>query len=141
VTDDDVAMVEYHIDASCCASLFEEKPCQLPFGDNLSVRKPILTNTVMFTGQAVDFVFLFNHSSGHSEQRPDSLNRNIMNRLFRGKNTAARQSTIIEQEKGYLGAFPRILEPGATQSLVFSQFDSGPFWMLAVKKEDTRHDK
>ena len=51
---------------------------------------------------AVDFVFLFDHSSGHSKQRPDGLNEHRMNRLFGGKNAASMQNTIIEHEKGYL---------------------------------------
>ena len=38
---------------------------------------------------AVDFVFLFDHSSGHSKQRPDGLNEHRMNRLFGGKNAAS----------------------------------------------------
>ncbi len=266
VTDDGVAMAEYHIDSST-GTFFDEQLRQLPLGGNLSVRKPIGTNFVMFVGQgeaifkqflfhsmmwvgpsgerpllhkdeeigtmisaficrelglvrriseqvldevnfqrqgkqyadreaaieilgstnksplthdkspflvfieygenregywtynntvlqfedavdvlkvmypAVDFVFLFDHSSGHSKQQPDGLNQNRMNRLFGRKNVGAMRNTIIEQEEGYLGAFPRILEPGATQSLVFSQSDSGPFWMTEQEREETRHDK
>jgi hypothetical protein len=51
VTDDDVATVEHQIEDALCGAFFEEKLCQLPFEGNLSVRKPILTNTVMFIGQ------------------------------------------------------------------------------------------
>jgi hypothetical protein len=36
---------------------------------------------------------------------------------------------LIKQEKGYLGPFPRILNPGDIQSLVFKSTDDGPFWM------------
>jgi hypothetical protein len=64
-----------------------------------------------------------------------------MNRLFGGKNAGAMRNTMIEDKEGYLGAFPRILEPGATQSLVFTQSDFGPFWMSDEEKEETRHDK
>ena len=88
-----------------------------------------------------DFVFLFDHSAGHAKQRPDGLNQHRMNQLFGGK-TAPMQSTIIAQEEGYLGAFPRVLEPGDTQSLVFALSDSGPFWMSSdLEKEESRHDK
>ncbi|KAI2490953.1 hypothetical protein MHU86_23612 [Fragilaria crotonensis] len=37
--------------------------------------------------------------------------------------------TIIERESGFLGPYERILEPGQTQQLVFSETDTGPFWM------------
>ncbi len=50
VTNDGVAMVEYHIDTSIC-TFFEEQPCHLPLGGNLSVRRPIGTSVAMFMGQ------------------------------------------------------------------------------------------
>jgi hypothetical protein len=86
---------------------------------------------------AVDFVFLFDHNSGHSKQQPDGLNQNRMNRLFCGKSAGAIRNIIIKEEEGYLGAFPRILEPGATQSLVFTSSDSGTFWMSKQEREET----
>ena len=67
-----------------------------------------------------DFVFLFDHSSGHGKQQPDGLNQHQMNQSFGGK-TMPRQSTIIRQEEGFLGPFPCMVEPGDTHT--------GPFWM------------
>jgi hypothetical protein len=87
-----------------------------------------------------DFVFLFDHSAGHAKQRPDGLNQHRMNRAFGGK-TALMQSTVIKQEEGYLGPFPRIAEPGDTLSLVFLSSDIGPFWMSDAEKEESRFDK
>jgi hypothetical protein len=87
-----------------------------------------------------DFIFLFDHSAGHAKQRPDGLNQHRMNRLFGGK-TPPMRDTIIVQEQGYLGAFQRILQPGDIPTLVFSQSDSGPFWMSNTQKEESRHDK
>ena len=87
-----------------------------------------------------DFVFLFDHSSGHAKQRPDGLNQHRMNRAFGGK-AAPMRNTVIMQEEGFLGPFPRILEPGDTQSLVFASSDSGPFWMCDAEKEDCRLDQ
>ena len=87
-----------------------------------------------------DFVFLFDHSSGHAKQRPDGLNHHRMNRTFGGKANRMRD-TIIESEEGYLGKFPRILEPGNTQSLVFTESDPGPFWLSDAKREECRHDQ
>jgi hypothetical protein len=82
-----------------------------------------------------DFVFLFDHNSWHAKQQPDGLNQHRMIRSFCGK-TAPMQNTIITQEEGFLGPFPRIVEPGDTQCLVFSSCDSGPFWMCDAERED-----
>ena len=45
-----------------------------------------------------DFVFLFDHSAGHSKQRPDGLNQHRMNRSYGGK-AAAMQDTLITQQE------------------------------------------
>ncbi|KAI2495669.1 hypothetical protein MHU86_18853 [Fragilaria crotonensis] len=37
--------------------------------------------------------------------------------------------TVIERESGFLGPYPRILEPGQIQHLTFDETDAGPFWM------------
>ena len=63
-----------------------------------------------------------------------------MNRAFGGK-TAPMRDTIIAQEEGFVGPFPRIVEPGDTQCLVFLSSDTGPFWMCNTEKEDSRLDK
>jgi hypothetical protein len=89
---------------------------------------------------AYDFVFLFDHSAGHAKQRPDGLNQHRMNRSFGGK-AAPMHSTIILCEQGYLGTFPRILEPGDTQELVFSAADTGPFWMSSSDREESRRNQ
>jgi hypothetical protein len=81
-----------------------------------------------------DFIFHFYHSLGHAKQRPDGLNHHKMNRTFGGKATRMR-NTFIEQEQGFLGNFPSILEAGDTQSLVFSDSDPGPFWLSDAKKK------
>jgi hypothetical protein len=67
---------------------------------------------------AYNFVFLFDHSAAHAKQRPDGLNQHQMNRSF-GEKAAPMRSTMILCELGYLGTFPRILEPGDTQELVY----------------------
>ena len=87
-----------------------------------------------------DFVFLFDHSAGHAKQRPDGLNQHRMNQSFGGKIPLMRD-TLIAQEEGYLGQFPRVLEPGDIQSLVYSQADIGPFWMSCIERDESRHDK
>jgi hypothetical protein len=58
VADDCTDLVEYHIDTSY---EFQERLSLLHFGENLSVRKPIGSNTVIFVGQdeAIFKQFLF----------------------------------------------------------------------------------
>jgi hypothetical protein len=86
-----------------------------------------------------EFVYLFDHSSGHSKQRPDGLNSIHMNKGFGGKVPPMR-TTKIEKEEGYLGPFPRTLHPGQVQHLVFQSSDSGPFWMSNEERRLCRHD-
>jgi hypothetical protein len=74
------------------------------------------------------FVFVFDHSLGHTKERPDGLNALRMNKSFVGKSPAM-HPTVIERESGFLGPYPRILEPGQKQPLMFTETDIGPFWM------------
>ena len=50
------------------------------------------------------------------------------------------RDTLIEQEDGFLGPFPRILKPGDIQSTVFGASDSVPFWLSDQQGEDSRLD-
>jgi hypothetical protein len=88
----------------------------------------------------VHFVFLFDHSSGHAKQRPDGLNASRMNKSFGGKGPAM-HPTLIEREFGFLGPFQRILAPGQTQQLVFTDTDEGPFWMTPDDRIQNRFDQ
>jgi hypothetical protein len=103
----------------------------LQFEDTIDVLKVMYPN--------FKFVYLFDHSSGHSKTRPDGLNVSRMNKSYGGKQTAMR-STVIEREEGFLGPFQRHLQVGDTQHLMFQPTDTGPFWMSEEKKEATRHD-
>ena len=55
-----------------------------------------------------DFVFLFDHSSGHAKQRPDGLNHLRMNRSYGGKAAAHMRTYLIKQEEA---GIPRQLPP------------------------------
>ena len=88
----------------------------------------------------VHFIFLFDHSSGHAKQRPDGLNASRMNKSFGGKGQMM-HSSLIEKEIGFLGPYPRILEPGQTQQLVFTETDLGPFWMTPDDRIQNRLDQ
>ena len=103
----------------------------LQFEDTVDVLKVMYPN--------YKFVYLFDHSSGHSKQRPDGLNASRMNKGFGGKHIPMR-STVIEEEEGFLGPFQRQLQVGNTQHLVFQSTDIGPFWMSQEEREGNRHD-
>jgi hypothetical protein len=87
-----------------------------------------------------DYLFLFDHSSGHDKQRSDGLNVKKMTKSFGGTQRKMRD-TMIKQEHGYLGPCLWLLNPGDTQSMVFKDTDNGPFWMSRAEQEKTRHNK
>ena len=88
-----------------------------------------------------DYLFLFDHSCGHDRQREDGLNVENMSKSFGGKQSNLRD-TLIKEEAGYLGTFPRILSPGDVQHMVFQPSnDPGPFWFNETAKEENRKDK
>ena len=91
-----------------------------------------------------DFVFLFDHSAGHAKQRPDGLNHHRMNSSLRRQECMPlMRDTIMIQEEGYLGPFPRILEPGDTQCPL-SSLHLGLRSVLDVKRRkgrECRYDK
>ena len=70
------------------------------------------------------FCFLLDQSSGHGRQREGSLNANLMNKNFGGKQGKLRD-TIIKD----LGPYHHILLLGDTQSMIFNEVDPGPFYM------------
>ena len=92
---------------------------------------------IMYLGW--DFVFLFDHSSGHAKQRPDGLNAAKMNKSFGGKSPEMRQ-TLIAKEEGFLGPFEQAVAVGQEQHLVFQPGDKGPFWMIPQEREENRND-
>jgi hypothetical protein len=63
-----------------------------------------------------------------------------MSKSFGGKQTKLRETRIM-QEQGYLGKFPRSLQPDDTQRMVFYDDDDGPFWMTPAKCNEQRYDK
>jgi hypothetical protein len=85
------------------------------------------------------FLFLFDHSCGHDRAREDALNVNNMNTGYGGKQTRM-HDTVITHEKGYLGPFARQLQVGDTQSMVWKEGDTGPYWMTEAEREQNRKD-
>ena len=88
-----------------------------------------------------DFLFLFDHSCGHDRHREDGLNVEKMSKSYGGRAQRKMCETMIKQSQGYLGPHSPKLQVGDVQSMVFSAPDSGPFWMTAVQRADTSHDR
>ncbi len=80
-----------------------------------------------------DYLFLFDHSCGHDKQREDGLNVENMSKIFGGKQARLHDS-LIKNNEGYLGLFPKILQPGDIQSMVFQHDDPEPFWLPAEER-------
>ncbi len=86
-----------------------------------------------------DFIFLFDHSSGHAKKRVGGLDAAKMNVKHGGMQPRMHPSKI-EKEDGYLGPFERVLEVGATQRFVWVEGDTGPFYLSDGEKEKQRFD-
>jgi hypothetical protein len=82
-------------------------------------------------GSKYEFLFLFDHSCGHDRMRPDALNVFSMNVGF-GGTAKHMHDTIIQNDDGYLGPFPRQLKVGDVQSFVFSEDDEGPLMGISI---------
>ena len=76
-----------------------------------------------------DFIFYFDHSSGHDRLRPDGLNAKMMNKGYGGTQLNMRESTI--KDETYLGLYshPHKLHIGDTQHMQFQPNDYGPFYL------------
>ncbi|KAI2496326.1 hypothetical protein MHU86_18198 [Fragilaria crotonensis] len=62
-----------------------------------------------------------------------------MNRSYGGRQRTCEQR--LSNKKRIPRQLPRTLEPGDTQSLVFSESDSGPFWLSDSQRDECRRDK
>jgi hypothetical protein len=88
-----------------------------------------------------DFLFFFNHSSGHDKLRPNGLNSNTMNKNYGGDQNNMRDSKI--KNKSYLDPFhhPQKLRVGQTQSMQFALDDNGPFYLSEEKRQQLKFDQ
>ena len=92
-----------------------------------------------------DFVFLFDHSSGHAKKRLGGLDVKQMNRGWGG---AILRDTIIEDKDGFLGPYhdaslPWMVKVGDTQSLVYKtekDLQFGPVELSDEQREARRED-
>jgi hypothetical protein len=99
--------------------------------------------TTIFDNQ-YEYVFLFDHSSGHAKNRVGCINVTSMTKGFGGE---LLQNTKNEQSDGYLGPFhdvnnPKMVQVGDEQQMVYSigaHGDDGPFYLTPEKREASRH--
>ena len=91
-------------------------------------------------GNKYEYIFYFDHSSGHDRNRPDGLNENEMNKYYGGKQPKMRKTEI--KNNSYLGNYdhPEKLKVGQKQAMVFLPGDSGPFYLSADERERRRND-
>jgi hypothetical protein len=87
-----------------------------------------------------DYLFLFDHSSGHDKQRPDGLCAARMTKGFGRAQPKMRPSIILSAD--YLGRYdhPWILSVGQDQVMVFHDGDRGPFWLSDAERAKRKYD-
>ena len=93
--------------------------------------------TVLYSS-LYEFVFFFDHSSGHDRLRPDGLNSNGLNVYYGGEQQNMRKSEI--KDDTYLGPFPSQLSIGDTHSFQFEITDEGPFHFSREERVQRRFD-
>jgi len=85
-----------------------------------------------------EFVFLFDHSQGHSKKRVGALQSMNVNLMFGGEQPIMRDSQITQ---GCLGTFSPKLNVGDIQKMFFQSTDEGPFYFSDREKEFRRFDQ
>ena len=98
-------------------------------------------------GEEYDFVFMFDHSSGHAKKRYHGLD---------GENNNVKQGgilqhpTFIKTKDDYLGPFynpnnRRMVKVGQFQKLIWNNVDlgpgDGPIYLTKEERLEQRHDK
>mmetsp|Transcript_20238 Transcript_20238/g.30376 ORF Transcript_20238/g.30376 Transcript_20238/m.30376 type:complete len:108 (-) Transcript_20238:16-339(-) len=90
-------------------------------------------------GNEFEYLFFFDHSSGHDRLRPDGLNANEMNKMYGGNGTKMRDTTI--KNATYLGPHSPKLQIGDIQCMQFKDGDEGPFWMSEQERALNKYDR
>lgn len=101
--------------------------------------------TVVYNDE-YDFVFLFDHSSGHAKKRVNGLDAAGMNKSHGG---TRQHPTLIKQKEGYLGPFhnpqnARMVQVGEEQSLNWDGDlgdDDGPWYLTSEERRKQREDE
>ena len=98
-----------------------------------------------FFPEKYDYVFLYDHSSGHTKKRVGGLNVVNMNKGYGGEKM---RSTLIKQSEGYLGPYhdaanPRMVKVGQMHDLIYANdvdINYGPFYLAMDIRECSRQD-
>jgi hypothetical protein len=85
-----------------------------------------------------EFVFLFDHIQVHARKKDGALDASSMSRSYGGVQPKIRSSQITD---GCLGPFNPSLRTGDVQSMVYSETDAGPWWIVTQEgREAQRYD-
>ena len=85
-------------------------------------------------------LIFFDHSQGHARKRNGALNAFQMSKNYGGVQLVMRDSTILKEDGFLCPHLPR-LRIGNSQSLLFKDNDSGPFYTSPEQRELQRHDR
>jgi len=86
----------------------------------------------------VDFVFLFDQSSGHGRRQKDGLSARLMNKGWGGASPIMHSSQI---DDSCLGPYPKIVMVGDEQTMTFSETDAGPFYLSQEQHQQKKYDR
>ena len=106
----------------------------------MSLQFEDVVDCLMILYPEFEFIFLFDHSQGHARKRNGALNTFHMSKYYRGAQLVMRDSTILKED-GFLGPHSPRLRIGDTQTLVFKNDDSGPFYLSPEQRQLQRHDR
>ncbi|KAI2492111.1 hypothetical protein MHU86_22447 [Fragilaria crotonensis] len=87
-----------------------------------------------------DMIFTFDHSQGHARKREHALSAQHMSKSFGGAQARMRDTLIMAQD-GFLGPHLPSLTVGDTQSLIFKDSDTGPWYLNDDQREIQRRDR
>jgi len=89
---------------------------------------------VSLHGDVYEFKFLFDNSSGHNKAREDGLSTTDMGVNYGGKYPHMRDTCVpIDNQPEYENA-NKVLPPGSSQLMVFTDDDEGPMWMISDER-------
>lgn len=78
----------------------------------------------------------FDRSCGHDRQRPDGLSIPKLSKYYGGSQPKMRESFLETDD--HLGPFPGQLKKGDTQKMIFSDNDTGPFYLTTTNRKKRR---
>ena len=92
--------------------------------DQMSLQVEDVYNILATVYPQFDFLLLLDQSSGHGKMREGALNVNTMGVRWGGCQQNLRETKIKD-----VGPYPSLLKVGDIQKMVFTEEDSGPFYL------------